>query len=121
MAIWFVSALLLLTLILLITERLPVDLTAIGIMIVLMVGGILTPAEAMAGLASPAVITVAAMFLISKGMIRTGAVGYVSRSVMRSAGGRPGHDGAGDSRHCGGWPRPLSTTRPWWCSSFPSS
>ena len=90
MTIWFVSALLVATLILLVTEKLPVDLTAIGIMVVLMVSGILTPAETMAGLASPAVVTVGAMFLISKGMIRTGAVGYVSRLLMRFAGDRPG-------------------------------
>ena len=90
MTIWFISALLLVTLILLVTEKIPVDLTAIGIMVVLMVSGILTPAETMAGLSSPAVVTVGAMFLISKGMIRTGAVGYVSRLLMRFAGDRPG-------------------------------
>jgi di/tricarboxylate transporter len=89
MLIWFVSALLMLTVVLLVTEKLPVDVTAIGLMVVLMVSGILSPAEAVAGLASPAVVTVGAMFLISKGMIRTGAVGYVSRTVMRVAGNRP--------------------------------
>ncbi len=90
MTIWFVSALLVATLILLVTEKIPVDLTALGIMVVLMVSGILTPAETVAGLASPAVVTVGAMFLISKGMIRTGAVGYVSQILMRIAGGRSG-------------------------------
>jgi di/tricarboxylate transporter len=87
--VWFVSTLLILTLVLLITEKLPVDVTAIGIMVVLMLSGILTPSEAVAGLASPAVVTVGAMFMISRGMIRTGAVGFVSRSVMRIAGSRP--------------------------------
>ncbi len=87
--IWFVSVVLVFTLVLLVSEKVPVDLTAIGIMVVLMVTGVLTPSEALAGFSSPAVITVGAMFLISKGMIRTGAVGYVSRSVMRIAGHRP--------------------------------
>jgi di/tricarboxylate transporter len=73
---------------LLISEKLPVDLTAIGIMVALIVTGILSPKEAVAGMASPAVITVGAMFLISRAMIRTGAVAYVSRLVMTHARGR---------------------------------
>jgi len=45
--------------------------------------GILTPEEVVAGFANSAVITVAAMFLISQGLIRTGAVGFISESVVR--------------------------------------
>ena len=86
MEIWIVTALLCAVLVLLITERLPVDLTAIGIMVVLIVSGILTPTEAVAGFANPAVITVAAMFLLSRGLIRTGAVNYVAESVTSLAG-----------------------------------
>jgi len=91
MTIWLVTIILLAAMLLLITEKLPVDLVSIGIIVVLAVTGILTPAEAIGGFASPAVITVGAMFLISRGMIRTGAVGYVSRVVMRNAKGRPLH------------------------------
>jgi len=82
MSVWIVSILLILTLILLITEKLPIDLTALGIMVALMVTGILTPLEAVAGLANPAVVTVGAMFLISRGMIRTGAVGFIGDKVI---------------------------------------
>ena len=89
MLVWFMSALLAITLILLMTEIIPVDLTAIGIMIVLVISGILTPGEAVAGLASPAVVTVGSMFLISRGMIRSGAVGFISRAVMQLVGDRP--------------------------------
>ncbi len=88
MGIWIVSAILLATLYLLISERLPIDLTAIGIMVVLMLARILTPAEAVAGFAHPAVITVGAMFLISRAMIRTGTVGLISEKVMDWSGGR---------------------------------
>jgi len=66
MDIWIVSAILSATLLLLITEKLPVDLTAIGVMVALMLFRILTPLEAVAGFANPAVITVGAMFLISR-------------------------------------------------------
>jgi di/tricarboxylate transporter len=82
MAIAVVSVILLVTLLLLVFEKLPVDLIAIGIMVALMVTGILKPLEAVSGFASPAVITVAAMFLISQGLIRTGAVGYIGEKVI---------------------------------------
>jgi len=88
MAVWMVTAILILTLILLITEKLPVDLTAIGIMVALMTSGILSPLEAVAGFANPAVVTVGAMFLISKSMIRTGAVGFIGETVIHLSRGR---------------------------------
>jgi di/tricarboxylate transporter len=89
MAIWLVTLILILAMYLLITEKLPVDLTSIGIIVVLAVSGILAPAEAIAGFANPAVITVGAMFLISKGMIRTGAVAFISKKVIKFSRGRP--------------------------------
>jgi 3-oxoacyl-[acyl-carrier-protein] synthase-3 len=75
MEIAIVTIILAVTLYLLISERIPIDLTAIGIMTVLTLSGILSPQEAVAGFANPAVITVGAMFLISQAMIRTGVVG----------------------------------------------
>ncbi|MBW2433044.1 MAG: SLC13 family permease [Deltaproteobacteria bacterium] len=90
MEIWLVTAILVVAMILLVTEKLPVDLTSIGIMVVLVLSGILAPQEAIAGFASPAVITVGSMFLISRGMIRTGAVGFISEKVIDISRGRPG-------------------------------
>ncbi len=81
------SIILILALSLLITEKLPLDLTAIGIMVILMVTGILTPLEAVAGFANPAVITVGAMFLISRAMVRTGVVGYIAQKVISGSRG----------------------------------
>lgn len=82
MEIWIVTIILIAALILLITEKMPVDRTSLGIIAALMVTGILTPKEAVAGFANPAVITVAAMFLISRGMIRTGAVGFLGQKII---------------------------------------
>ncbi len=90
MEIWLVTIILIAAMILLVTEKLPVDLTSIGIMVVLVLSGILAPKEAIAGFASPAVITVGSMFLISRGMIRTGAVGFISQKVIEYSRGRPG-------------------------------
>ena len=80
------SGVLLLTLYLLITEIISVDLTAIGIMVILVAVGILTPVEAVAGFANPAVITVGAMFVVSKGLMRTGGVEFLGRRITQMAG-----------------------------------
>lgn len=85
MDIWIISAILIIVLYLLITEKISVDLTAIGIMVVLVVSGLLTPREAVSGLANPAVITVAAMFVVSRGLMRTGGVEFLGRQVTRVA------------------------------------
>ena len=87
MSVWIVSAILIVVLYLFITEKVPVDLTAIGIMVSLVIFRIISPAEAVAGFAHPAVITVGSMFLISKGMIRTGAVGFIGQQVIQMARG----------------------------------
>jgi di/tricarboxylate transporter len=88
MDIVLVSVILLITLVLLVFEKLPVDLTAVGIMVALVITGVLEPLEAVSGFASPAVITVAAMFLISQGLIRTGAVGYIGQKVIALSRGK---------------------------------
>ena len=87
MDIWIVSAILLGTLYLLITEKISVDLTAIGIMVLLVVSGILTPKETIGGFAKQALITVGAMFVVSKGMMRTGGVEFLGRKIIQMARG----------------------------------
>jgi di/tricarboxylate transporter len=56
------------------TEKLPVDLTAIFVAIVLVVTRVLTPEQGLSGLGNPATVTVAAMFVLSAGLARTGAL-----------------------------------------------
>ncbi len=84
---WIITIILLGTLYLLISEKISVDLTAIGIMVLLVVTRILTPREAVNGFSNPAVITVGAMFVVSKGMMRTGGVEFLGRQVIRLARG----------------------------------
>jgi di/tricarboxylate transporter len=88
--IWIISLILLLVLFFLVTEKLSVDVIAIGIIVILALTRILTPSEAVAGFANPAVITVGAMFLISRGLIRTGAVEHLSARVVAVAQGNGG-------------------------------
>jgi di/tricarboxylate transporter len=82
MEVLFISAVILCTVVLFVTETIPIDLTAFGIMVVLMATGILPPAEALSGFANPAVITVGAMFIISRAMMRTGALGFVDEKII---------------------------------------
>ena len=56
------------------TERLPVDLTALVIMGAMLLSGIITPQDAISGFSNPATVTVGAMFVLSAGLFKTGAV-----------------------------------------------
>lgn len=66
-----------LTLIAFVREWFPVDLTAITAAILLMVLGLVTPEEGVAGFGNTATITVMAMFILSAGVTRTGAIQVV--------------------------------------------
>jgi len=89
MAMLIVTSILVVTLVLLVTEKLPLDLTAVGVMVALILTGVLSPLEAVQGFANPAVVTVAAMFPISRAMIRTGAVGFIGTKVISYSRGNP--------------------------------
>jgi len=68
------------------TEKLPVDLTALSIMVVLMITKLVTPSEGVSGFSSSATITVMAMFVLSAGIQRTGLIDKISRFAFRFAG-----------------------------------
>jgi di/tricarboxylate transporter len=70
--ILFVFFLLLLALFLFATDYVSFDVAALIILVCLLVTGILTPAEGFSGISNPATITIAAMFVISESIRRTG-------------------------------------------------
>ncbi|MDH3446372.1 MAG: SLC13 family permease, partial [Deltaproteobacteria bacterium] len=59
------------------TEKLSVDVIAVVIMSTLLVTQIITPDEGISGFSNRATITVAAMFIISAALFKTGAVSYL--------------------------------------------
>ena len=67
------------------TEKFSTDVVAVLVMVVLLVSGILTPAEGFNGFANPATVTVGAMFVISAGLFRAGAVNFLGRGLRRLA------------------------------------
>ncbi len=81
-AVGFVLALLAVALVLFVLERFPPDGVALGCVVVLVVGGILTPKEAFGAFGNEALITVAALFVVAAGLIRTGAVDFLGRKIL---------------------------------------
>ncbi len=58
-------------------DKVPIDLTAMIIMAALLLTGIITPEEGIAGFSNTATVTVAAMFVLSAALFQTGALNFV--------------------------------------------
>ncbi len=80
---WMVLALLGLAVALFASEKLPVDIVALLVLVLLLVLGLVTPAQGLSGFSSQATITVAAMFVLSAGLQRTGALRFVAGAIAR--------------------------------------
>ena len=76
----------LLALVCFVGEWFPADVTAIVVMVVLMTTGLVTPDEGISGFSNPATVTVLAMFILSAGIARTGAVQVVSNGFVKWGG-----------------------------------
>ncbi len=83
MELWIFSCILITAIVLFIWEKLPLDLVSLGILTTLLASGILSPAEALAGFSNASVVTIAAMFMVSRGLVRTGALGFASEKLIR--------------------------------------
>ena len=86
---WFALAILGIMFVLFIMERTPVEVTAIGGAAAMLILGILPVKEATGVLSNSAPWTIAMMFLVMGGLVRTGAVEAVITMVTRHAGTRP--------------------------------
>jgi di/tricarboxylate transporter len=81
-----VLAILAAAVILFVSEKLRVDVVAMMVLVALVVTGLVTVEEAFSGFASPAVITVWAVFIVSGGLTRSGVADLIARQVVRLAG-----------------------------------
>lgn len=84
--ILIVLAILATAIFLFITEWVRVDVVALGVVVVLMLTGILTPEEAISGFSNPAVLTIAALFIIGGGVMQTGLAGSIGQRIIRISG-----------------------------------
>jgi di/tricarboxylate transporter len=87
-----VFAIILVALALFVTEPVPIDVTAIVVLVALVAlepwTGV-TPADERSGFASPATVTVLAMFVLSEGVRRTGVVSRIGRGIADRFGDSP--------------------------------
>jgi di/tricarboxylate transporter len=65
------------------TERFPVDVVAIIAMSVLVLSGVITPAEGVSGFSNSATVTVAAMFILSTALFKSGAVVTIGNKMAK--------------------------------------
>jgi di/tricarboxylate transporter len=82
-----ILALLLVALVLFGTERIPIDIVTILLVIALVVTGTLTVEEAFAGFGNDIVITISGLFILTGGLVKTGVVDVVGRRLHRISGG----------------------------------
>ena len=76
-------------LVMFVRERFPVEVTALGGAAVMLILGILPQEDALASLSNNAPWTIAAMFIIVGGLVRTGALDWVTQLAVRHAEVRP--------------------------------
>lgn len=63
-------------------DRFPADLVAMLVMVSLLISGVVTPQEGLAGFSNPATVTVGAMFVLSAALFRSGALNFVGRLLL---------------------------------------
>ena len=67
--------------ILFVTEKLPIDVIAFGLMVVLMVTELVTPQQGIMGFANPATITILSLMLIGVGLEQSGAITQLGKRL----------------------------------------
>ena len=85
----FLLGLIIVAMALYIKQWFPGEVTSILLIAALAVSGILTPVEALGGFSNPATITVGAMFVLSAGLVRTGALKFVVLQMSEFSRGSP--------------------------------
>jgi di/tricarboxylate transporter len=69
-----------------ITEWLRADVVALLVLVAAVVGGLVTPQEAIAGFGNSAVVTIWAVYILSAGLARTGVATMLGKQVVRLSG-----------------------------------
>jgi di/tricarboxylate transporter len=82
----FTLLLLLATLIMMASQRLRADLTALIVMALLIVSGIVDPAQAFAAFGQPVIIIVACVYVIGAALFETGVANIIAAQILRFGG-----------------------------------
>ena len=86
---WLALIILTAAIVLFITEWLRVDVVAITVMVALMLTGLLSTGEAISGFSNPAVLTIAALFIVGGAVMQTGLADWIGRGILSVAGTNP--------------------------------
>jgi di/tricarboxylate transporter len=81
-----VLSLLFVALVLFATERIPIDIVSLILVLLLVVTGTLSAGEAFAGFGNDIVITIAGLFILTGGLAKTGVIDTVGRRLQGVAG-----------------------------------
>ena len=85
---WAVLAILAVAILFFITEWLRVDVVALAVVVLLMVSGVLSTGEALAGFSNSAVLTIASLFIVGGAVLNTGLAGQIGRRILAVAGNK---------------------------------
>ncbi len=88
LALVYVLGLAVATILLLAFEKAHWSALGIGLVIAVAAPGIIPATQAVAGFANPAVVTIAALFIVSEGFLRTGAASLLADKILDRTGGR---------------------------------
>lgn len=69
------------------SDRFRLDLVAVGVILALMLTGVLTPKESLAGFSATIVILIAALFLVGEGLTSTGLAFQLGDKLLKASGG----------------------------------
>ncbi len=83
-----VLSILTIVVILLVSEVIPLEVTALLSLGAVAITGLIPPADALAGFSNPAVVTIWAVFIVSGGLTRTGVANVIGNFVLRLAGSK---------------------------------
>ena len=67
-------------------ERIPPDVTALGLMLLVTLTGIITPEQAFAGFGSEVVLMILGLLILTAALIQTGVVDYLGRAILDRVG-----------------------------------
>ncbi len=85
-SIAIVLILLLVALVLFATEKIPVDIVGIILVIGLVLTGVLTAKQGVAGFGDDIIVTIAGLFVLTGGLVKTGIVDLIGRRLYKIAG-----------------------------------
>ena len=83
---WITLAILVLAIAFFVTEKLRVDIVAFLVVVTLMLTGILDTGEALSGFSNPAVLTVAALFIVGGAVFQSGLAAAIGTRILVIAG-----------------------------------